>query len=73
MSDNSVKPQNKQYYDHFQSDPVGAAILEEMSALFYDADRFSPDPYRTAFNLGQRDVIAYVLKRCRVRAPEAEE
>lgn len=64
---------NQTYYNVFQRDPAGAAILEQLSSLFYDGFEFSPDPYKTAFNAGKREVIAYLLRRCNVEEQEAQD
>jgi hypothetical protein len=69
MTDNS-RPSNEQYFNLFQRDPVGVAVLEELSARFYDGFAFSQDPYQTAYNAGRRDAVAYILRRCRVIAPQ---
>lgn len=52
------------YQRIFQQDGDGAAILEELAAHFYDQDLFVPgQPDMTNFNLGQRSVIQYLMKR----------
>jgi len=63
--DNSQKrPTPQDYYAVFQSDPQGAAILDQLSALFYDCSIFDADPYKHAFNAGKREVLAYIIRQC---------
>lgn len=52
------------YHRVFQQDGDGIAIFEELSHHFYDQDLFVPgQPDQTNFNLGQRSVIQYLMKR----------
>lgn len=71
--DTSQKPTNQTYYNVFQRDPAGAAILDQLANLFYDGFEFKTDPYQTAFNAGKREVIAYILKRCVIEKPDSGE
>lgn len=58
-----VQP-DKIYHRVFQQDGDGVAIIEELSQHFYDQDLYAPgDQFLTAFNLGQRSVIQYLMKR----------
>ena len=53
-------------YDRiFQQDKDGQAILDELSALFYDRPSYvKGDPHETAYKEGQRSVIALIIRRC---------
>jgi hypothetical protein len=58
-----MAPSPRQYYDLFQQNLDGQAILIELSAVFYDRQSFDKDPYQTAFNEGQRAVVHYILQK----------
>lgn len=48
----------------FQQDPDGAAILQELALLFYDADPYVPgDPHGTSHNTGRQAVVRYLMQR----------
>ena len=53
----------RQYFDLFQNNLDGQAVLQTISALFYDRPSFDKDPYQTAFNEGQRAVVHYILQK----------
>lgn len=44
------------------ANPVGEDVLKILEDEFLTGELFVNDPYRTAFNLGGREVVAY-LKR----------
>ncbi len=44
----------------FMNSPIGKSIIEALEEEFYDGNLFDPDPYVTAFNCGQRDVVIYL-------------
>lgn len=66
---NAVSPLNipdKVYNRVFQQDGDGAAILQELSALFYDQVGFQPGiskPDDAVYAEGQRSVIRYLMSR----------
>ena len=46
----------------FQNDPAGVKVFEHLSSRFYDTGLYSKgDPYDTAYRIGQRDVITYII------------
>lgn len=49
----------------FMSSEAGKAIIELLEDEFYDGELMDVDPYKTAYNLGRRDVVLYLkqLKR----------
>lgn len=48
----------------FQQDGDGAAILQELSTLFFDPLSFDAEnPHKTSFNEGRRSVIQYIMQR----------
>lgn len=50
----------------FQQDGDGAAILQELSALFYDQEGYTPTaskPEDAVYAEGQRSVIRYLMRR----------
>lgn len=56
----------RQYANIFVGHADGAAILEEMQGLFYDGNIYVQDSDRTQFNLGAREVIAFVYRKIAV-------
>lgn len=49
-------------YHLFQDTAAGRAVLEHLSARFYDSPLYEKgDPYHSAFLLGQREVVKYIL------------
>ncbi len=44
----------------FMNSPIGKSIIEALEDEFYNGELFDPDPYKTAFNCGQRDVVIYL-------------
>jgi len=52
---------------NFMLSPVGKAAIEALEETFYDGDLFDPDPYVTAYNLGRRDVVAYMKQLQRIK------
>jgi len=44
----------------FMNSPIGKSIIEALEEEFYNGELFDPDPYKTAFNCGQRDVVTYL-------------
>jgi hypothetical protein len=51
----------------FMNSPIGKNCVEALEETFYDGDIFDPDPYVTAFNLGRRDVVAYLKQLQRIK------
>ena len=50
----------------FMNNPVGKQVIQALEDTFYDGDIFDPDPYQTAYNLGRRDVVAYMKQLQRI-------
>lgn len=44
----------------FMNSPIGKSIIEALEDEFYNGELFDTDPYKTAFNCGQRDVVVYL-------------
>ncbi len=44
----------------FMDSTLGRAVIEALEAEFYDGELFDDDPYKTAYNLGRRDVVIYL-------------
>ena len=44
----------------FMRSPIGKSIVEALEEEFFNGEIFDPDPYKTAFNCGQRDVVLYI-------------
>lgn len=59
----------------FVNDPDGAAVLEHLTALFYDRQIFVPGgsegARQTDFNAGRQDVVGYVIRMC-MDSPQVE-
>lgn len=53
---------HEEYYNAFVQSPSGRNVLKDMLAAHYhNASSFSPDPYQTAFNEGERNVVLRIL------------
>ena len=53
------------YLRIFQQNGDGLNILGDLSMKFYDRPSYAPgDPHATAFNEGQRSVIAFIIQKC---------
>jgi hypothetical protein len=50
----------------FMNSAVGKGVIEALEDQFYDGDIFNPDPYVTARNCGQRDVVSYLKQLQRI-------
>lgn len=50
----------------FMNNPIGSAVVKALSETFYDNEQFDPDPYKTAYNLGRRDVVSYMKQLQRI-------
>lgn len=48
-------------YRVFELSPDGQAVLADLCESYYDRVSFAPDPYTTAFNEGQRSVVAAIF------------
>lgn len=59
----------------FQRDTDGQAILDELSALFYDRPSYTKgDTHETAFKEGQKSVVALIIRKCGLsQEPEPDE
>lgn len=44
----------------FMNSPIGKSIIVALEDEFYNGNIFDPDPYKTAFHCGQRDVVTYL-------------
>lgn len=44
-----------------KSHPDGKLLVETLRDLFYDGDMLGETPEKTYFNLGQRNVVAFLL------------
>lgn len=44
----------------FMNSPIGKSIIDALEDEFYHGEIFDPDPYKTAFKCGQRDVVTYL-------------
>lgn len=56
---------SKKYHQFFQRNPDGAAILTELSMLFYDRTSVvSGDPYGTHVKEGERNVVKFIIDKC---------
>lgn len=52
------------YQAVFVANTTGQKVLEELSARFYDIASYArEDPYHTAYNEGQRNVIRFILAK----------
>lgn len=57
----------------FQRDTDGQAVLNELSALFYDRPSYTKgDTHETAFKEGQKSVVALLIRKCGL-SQEADE
>jgi len=53
--------------------PDGKEALDVLERAFDGDTLFSNDPYRTAYNLGARDVVTYIRQLNRYEAPKDVE
>jgi hypothetical protein len=44
----------------FMNSEIGKAVISALEEEFYDGELFDPDPYKSAYNLGRRDVVVYL-------------
>lgn len=51
----------------------GKEALEVLERAFDGENLFAEDPYRTAYNLGARDVVVYIRQLNRYEAPKDVE
>jgi len=51
----------------FMNNPIGKAVVAALEETFYDGELFDPDPHVTAYNLGRRDVVAYMKQLQRIK------
>ena len=48
----------------FEADPLGRQILDDLVLRFHDCSLFDKENmHNTAFKLGQRDVVGFILRR----------
>ena len=55
----------------FMNSPVGKGVIEALEETFYDGELFDKDPYKTAYNLGRRDVVSYLKQLQRIKNNDA--
>ena len=64
MNNNDIEITDKDYFELFENNPLGSAILNQLVGNFYDIKSFDPNnQYNTAFREGQRHVIRHILAR----------
>ena len=57
----------------FMNNPIGKAVVKALEEMFYDTDDlFDADPYVTAYNLGRRDVVAYMKQLQRIAENDSD-
>lgn len=65
----------EQFRRVFVNDPEGAAVLEHLTAVFYDRQIFVPGgtegARQTDFNAGQQKVVGYIISMC-MDSPQVE-
>ena len=61
MPDEQKSPERSLILSVFTEDPAGKAIFDWLVKRFYNTTSFTDDPYRTAFNEGQRYVIQVII------------
>jgi hypothetical protein len=44
----------------FMNSEIGKAVINALEEEFYEGDLFDPDPHKSAYNLGRRDVVVYL-------------
>lgn len=54
----------------FMTSPIGKSVIEAMENEFYHGEMFDLDPYKTAYNLGRRDVVIYMKQLQRISEKE---
>ncbi len=54
----------------FMNNPIGKSVVKALEETFYDGELYDPDPYQTAYNLGRRDVVAYMKQLQRIAERE---
>ena len=55
----------------FMNSPVGNSIIDALRAEFYDGDiAITENTNQTFYNLGQRDVVSYLLQLKRISERE---
>lgn len=50
-------------YQLFDRDPLGSKVFDFLVARFYDSSLFNESATVTAYAVGQRDVIKYIIDR----------
>jgi hypothetical protein len=59
-----IDPLEKAIWIHiFESNPEGRKLFDELRRRFYDVESFDKDPYKTAYNEGQRAVVKYIINK----------
>ena len=48
----------------FQDTEQGQAILDDLASRYYDNGLVGKDSNDTYFNLGQREVISFLIRQC---------
>ncbi len=43
----------------FMNSELGSEIIQALEEEFYHGELFNADPYKTAYNLGRRDVVVF--------------
>ncbi len=56
----SALAKKAQVVQRVMSSPDGKAMLELLEKEFLYGEMYDPNPYRTHYNLGARDVVAYL-------------
>lgn len=52
---------NQQLVHVFRNNAEGVKVFEYLKSRFYDTSIFKPDPYTTAYNAGQHDLILQLI------------
>lgn len=52
---------NQLMHHTFRNDPAGSKVFEYLKTRFYDTSVFKADPYLTAYNAGQHDLILHII------------
>ncbi len=51
----------------FMNSPIGKSVVKALEDEFYHGELFDLDPYKSAYNLGRRDVVVYLKQLQRFR------
>lgn len=54
----------------FMNSPIGKSVIEALEDEFYHGELLESDPYKTAYNLGRRDVVTYMKQLQRISEKE---